>query len=101
MKKNQKQLAVSKTEAEATNMVIESTGNELIIAPDEMGNHPNFIESNTSAITLEELTNKNIIPTFCDNTLTIRIRILSVRYQKSQNRYSENSRLLNAEFHIQ
>ena len=71
MKKNQKQLAVSKTEAEATNMVIESTGNELIIAPDEMGNHPNFIESNTSAITLEELTNKNIIPTFCDNTLTI------------------------------
>ena len=43
MKKNQKQLAVSKTEAEATNMVIESTGNELIIAPDEMGNHPNFI----------------------------------------------------------
>ncbi|MFR4245848.1 DUF3871 family protein [Phocaeicola coprophilus] len=52
-------------------MVIESTGNELIIAPDEMGNHPNFIESNTSAITLEELTNKNIIPTFCDNTLTI------------------------------
>ena len=34
-------------------------------------NHPNFIESNTSAITLEELTTKNIIPTFCDNTLTI------------------------------
>lgn len=34
-------------------------------------NHPNFIESNTQAITLDELTNKNIIPTFCDNTLTI------------------------------
>ena len=34
-------------------------------------NHPNFIESNTSAITFEELTNKNIIPTFSDNTLTI------------------------------
>lgn len=25
--------------------------------------HPNFIESNTQAITLEELTNNNIIPT--------------------------------------
>lgn len=34
-------------------------------------NHPNFIESNTQAITLEELTTKNIIPTFSDNTLTI------------------------------
>ena len=34
-------------------------------------NHPNFIESNTSAISLEELTTKNIIPTFSDNTLTI------------------------------
>lgn len=34
-------------------------------------NHPNFIESNTQAITLEELTTKNIIPTFSDNSLTI------------------------------
>ena len=34
-------------------------------------NHPNFIESNTQAITLEELTTKNVIPTFSDNTLTI------------------------------
>ena len=34
-------------------------------------NHPNFIESNTSAISLEDLTTKNIIPTFSDNTLTI------------------------------
>lgn len=70
MKKNQKQVAVSQTEAEVTNMMIESTGNELIKS-DEKGNHPNFIESNTSAITLEELTDKNIIPTLCDNTLTI------------------------------
>lgn len=70
MKKNQKQATVSQTEAEATNIMVESTGNELITS-DEKGNHPNFIESNTSAITLEELTDKNIIPTFCDNTLTI------------------------------
>ena len=40
---------------------------EDIHSPD----HPNFIESNTQAISLEELRTKNIIPTFCDNTLTI------------------------------
>ena len=34
-------------------------------------NHPNFIESNTQEISLEELTEKNIIPTFSDNSLTI------------------------------
>lgn len=33
-------------------------------------NHPNFIESNTQAITLEELSN-NLIPTWADNSLTI------------------------------
>ena len=37
----------------------------------EWHSHPNFIEANTSAISLEELTTRNIIPTFCDNTLTI------------------------------
>ena len=33
--------------------------------------HPNFIESNTQAITLEEIADKSIVPTFSDNTLTI------------------------------
>ena len=33
--------------------------------------HPNFIESNTAAISLEELATKSIVPTFSDNTLTI------------------------------
>ena len=43
-----------------------------VIEEEEWGdNHPNFIESNTQAITLEELTTKNVIPTFCDNALTI------------------------------
>lgn len=35
------------------------------------GEHPNFIESNTSAITLQDLTTKRIVPTFSDNSLTI------------------------------
>lgn len=34
-------------------------------------NHPNFIESNTQAITLSELAEKSIVPTFSDNSLTI------------------------------
>lgn len=43
-----------------------------VINPEDFGdNHPVFIESNTSAISLDELTNHNIIPTFCDNTLTL------------------------------
>ena len=33
--------------------------------------HPNFIEGPSSAITMAELTTKNIIPTFCDNTLSV------------------------------
>ena len=33
--------------------------------------HPNFIESNTNAITLEDLTTKCIVPTFADMSLTI------------------------------
>ena len=33
--------------------------------------HPNFIEGPSSEVSMEELTFKNIIPTFCDNTLTI------------------------------
>ena len=33
--------------------------------------HPNFIESNTQAISIEELATKCIVPTFSDNSLTI------------------------------
>ena len=33
--------------------------------------HPNFIESNTQAITIEELATRCIVPTFSDSSLTI------------------------------
>ncbi|MBO5135447.1 MAG: DUF3871 family protein [Bacteroidaceae bacterium] len=36
----------------------------------DQDNHPNFIESNTKAVTFEEL-NRCIVPTFSDNSLTI------------------------------
>ena len=77
MKKNEQTMVVSPTVGEITSEktlgindkdIIEAE----VIEDEEWGDkHPNFIESNTQAITLEELTNKNIIPTFCDNTLTI------------------------------
>ena len=37
----------------------------------ENENHPHFIESNTQGITLDDLQNKCIVPTFRDNSLTI------------------------------
>ena len=42
-----------------------------VIEEDWGDNHPNFIESNTQAITLDELQTKNVIPTFVDGTLTL------------------------------
>ena len=46
---------------------------EAVVMDEEIdpNNHPNFIESNTQGITLEELSKKCIVPTFADNTLTI------------------------------
>ena len=44
---------------------------KAIVKGQDEEKHPNFIESNTQAITLEDLTEKNIIPTFSDNSLTI------------------------------
>lgn len=59
--------------------------NEMILAPiggqvmsqislgtaEEQAEHPNFIESNTQGISFEELTEKHVIPTFADGTLTL------------------------------
>ena len=46
---------------------------EAVVMEEEIdpNNHPNFIESNTAAISLEELSEKSIVPTFADNTLTV------------------------------
>ena len=44
---------------------------EVMANGSEGKRHPHFIESNTQVITLEDLTERNIIPTFSDNSLTI------------------------------
>ena len=43
----------------------------VIVSEEEQKEHPNFIESNTSGITLEELERNCIVPSFSDNQLTI------------------------------
>ena len=43
----------------------------VIVSEEEQEEHPNFIESNTSGITLEELERNCIVPSFGDNQLTI------------------------------
>ena len=43
----------------------------IIVSEEEQKEHPNFIESNTSGITLEELERNCIVPSFGDNQLTI------------------------------
>lgn len=59
--------------------------NEMILTPiggqvmsqlslgtaEEQAERPNFIESNTQGITFEELTEKHVIPTYADGTLTL------------------------------
>lgn len=53
-------------------LVIQEDIEEAVVLDNlDSDNHPNFIESNTSAISVEELTEKCIVPTFADNTLTI------------------------------
>lgn len=68
MKATKRQTADSIKEQAAVITNIEDT---VTVSEEKQKFHPNFIESNTSAITLEELTEKNVIPTFCDNSLTI------------------------------
>lgn len=75
---NNKSTVITPFEGEVTSKNTLGLGNhplipqvEVIDNEDRVDNNPVFIESNTQAITLEELTNKNIIPTFSDNTLTI------------------------------
>ena len=59
------------TSPSVINIDAEEIEDAVVLDDIDPDNHPNFIESNTSAVTLEELTKKCIVPTFADNTLTI------------------------------
>lgn len=57
-----------------TEMAIVPIGGQ-VISTQTLGmvneDHPNFIESNTQGISFEELSEKNVIPTFADGTLSL------------------------------
>ncbi len=59
------------TSPSVINIDAEEIEDAVVLDNIDPDNHPNFIESNTSAVTLEELTKKCIVPTLADNTLTI------------------------------
>lgn len=73
---------------------------EVIEEEDWGDNHPNFIESNTQAITLEELQTKNVIPTFFDGTLTLSHQNFIGAVKALPRKYLENLHLLSVEYHI-
>ena len=58
-------------------MILTPIGGQIVstislgTAEEQSEQHPNFIESNTQGITFEELTEKNVIPTFAEGTLTL------------------------------
>lgn len=72
-KNNNQQMQVVPTDGTLTSpLVIPNDDIEEAVVLEEIpADHPNFIESNTSAISLEELSEKCIVPTFADNTLTV------------------------------
>lgn len=59
---------VTSPEEDLLNFVFEGAAEPEEETP---GEHPNFIESNTQAISIEELATRCIVPTFSDNSLTI------------------------------
>ena len=58
------------TSPSVINIDAEEIEDAVVLDDIDPDNHPNFIESNTSAVTLEELTKKCIVPTFADNLAT-------------------------------
>ena len=56
----------------------------IVSEKEQKKEHPNFIESNTSGITLEELETNCIVPSFGDNQLTIATRLLYTVLRRRQ-----------------
>ena len=58
-------------------MILTPIGGQIVssislgTAEEQSEKHPNFIESNTQGITFEELTEKHVIPTYAEGTLTL------------------------------
>ena len=56
----------------------------IVSEKEQKKEHPNFIESNTSGITLEELETNCIVPSFGDNSLQSATRLLYTVLRRRQ-----------------
>lgn len=65
----------------------ENIEDAVIVSEEEQEEHPNFIESNTSGITLEELERNCIVPSFGDNQLTISHQTFIHRIEEAARSY--------------
>ena len=62
--------------------------------------HPNFIESNTSGITLEELETNCIVPSFGDNQLTISHQTFIHRIEEAASMFFAGETFGNTEIRV-
>lgn len=72
----------------------------VIVSEEEQKEHPNFIESNTSGITLEELESNCIVPSFGDNQLTISYQTFIHRIEEAARSYFTGENFGNTEIRV-
>ena len=72
----------------------------VIVSEEEQEEHPNFIESNTSGITLEELERNCIVPSFSDNQLTISHQTFIHRIEDAARSYFTGENFGNTEIRV-
>ena len=72
----------------------------VIVSEEEQKEHPNFIESNTTGITLEELESNCIVPSFGDNQLTISHQTFIHRIEEAARSYFTGENFGNTEIRV-
>ncbi|MBS5110028.1 MAG: DUF3871 family protein [Phocaeicola vulgatus] len=81
-------------------MDVINTEDAVIVSEEEQEEHPNFIESNTSGITLEELESNCIVPSFGDNQLTISHQTFIHRIEDAARSYFTGESFGNTEIRV-
>ena len=72
----------------------------IVSEKEQKKEHPNFIESNTSGITLEELESNCIVPSFGDNQLTISHQTFIHRIEEAARSYFTGENFGNTEIRV-
>ena len=72
----------------------------IVSEKEQKKEHPNFIESNTSGITLEELETNCIVPSFGDNQLTISHQTFIHRIEEAASMFFAGETFGNTEIRV-